>query len=144
MNGPLLPPGAGDTQLWQGQLPGYLGRAVAHPGLRATRRPLERDFKIFRLLDRGDFVGVAGRVFRTKTDELTIWTENLEFLAKCLVPLPEKWHGLTDVEIRYRQRYLDLIVNPDARGVFETRSRVLAAIRGFLDRCGASSKSKRR
>ena len=96
----------------------------------------ERDFKIFRLLDRGDFVGVAGRVFRTKTDELTIWAENLEFLAKCLVPLPEKWHGLTDVEIRYRQRYLDLIVNPDARGVFETRSRVLAAIRGFLDARG--------
>jgi len=91
----------------------------------------ERDFKIFKLLDFGDFVGVDGRVFRTKTNELTVWAVHLEFLAKCLVPLPEKWHGLADVEIRYRQRYLDLIVNRDARRVFETRSRILAAIRRF-------------
>ena len=97
---------------------------------------VERDFKVFRLLDRGDFVGVEGRVFRTKTNELTIWAARLEFLAKCLVTLPEKWHGLTDVEIRYRQRYLDLIVNADTRGVFETRSGVLAAIRRFLDARG--------
>ena len=96
----------------------------------------ERDFKIFRLLDCGDIVGVAGRVFRTKTNELTVWASRLEFLAKCLAPLPEKWHGLTDVEIRYRQRYLDLIINADARRVFETRSRVLAAIRRFLDARG--------
>ena len=96
----------------------------------------ERDFKVFRLLDRGDFVGVKGRVFRTRTNELTIWAADLEFLAKCLVPLPEKWHGLTDVEIRYRQRYLDLIVNAGTRRVFETRSAVLAAIRRFLDARG--------
>ena len=96
----------------------------------------ERDFKIFRLLDFGDIVGVTGRVFRTKTDELTIWASRLDFLTKCLAPLPEKWHGLTDVEIRYRQRYLDLIVNTDARRVFETRSRLLAAIRRFLDARG--------
>ena len=96
----------------------------------------ERDFKVFRLLDRGDFVGVEGRVFRTRTNELTIWAANLEFLAKCLVALPEKWHGLTDVEIRYRQRYLDLIVNADTRRVFETRSGVLTAIRRFLDARG--------
>jgi lysyl-tRNA synthetase class 2 len=92
----------------------------------------ERDFQIFKLLDFGDWVGVEGRLFRTKTKEFTIWASNLEFLAKCLLPLPEKWHGLTDVEIRYRQRYLDLIVNPEARRVFEVRARVVAAIREFL------------
>ena len=92
----------------------------------------ERDFQIFKLLDFGDWVGVEGRLFRTKTKEFTIWASKLEFLAKCLLPLPEKWHGLTDVEIRYRQRYLDLIVNPDSRRVFETRSRIVTAMREFL------------
>src|SRR5438094_3817491 len=92
----------------------------------------ELDFKIYKLLDLGDWVGVEGRLFRTRTNEFTIWASRLHFLAKCLVPLPEKWHGLTDVEIRYRQRYLDLIVNPDSRRVFETRSRVIAAIRDFM------------
>ena len=96
----------------------------------------ERDFQIFKLIDLGDFVGVEGRVFRTRTDELTIWAARLEFLAKCLEPLPEKWHGLTDVETRYRQRYLDLIVNAEARPVFETRSHVLAVIREFLNARG--------
>src|SRR4051794_4231789 len=96
----------------------------------------ERDFALFKLLDFGDFVGVEGHLFRTKTNELTIWASRLEFLAKCFIPLPEKWHGLQDVEIRYRQRYLDLIVNPDARRVFETRSRVLASIRTFLNARG--------
>ena len=93
----------------------------------------EQEFALFRLLDFGDFVGVEGRLFRTKTNELTIWASSLAFLAKCFLPLPEKWHGLTDVETRYRQRYLDLIVNPDSRRVFEVRSRVLAAIRTFLN-----------
>jgi lysyl-tRNA synthetase class 2 len=92
----------------------------------------ERDFQIFKLLDFGDWVGVEGRLFRTRTNELTIWASKIEFLAKCLLPLPEKWHGLTDVEIRYRQRYLDLVVNPDSRRVFEIRSRVVTAIREFL------------
>jgi lysyl-tRNA synthetase class 2 len=92
--------------------------------------PLE--FQIFKLLDFGDWVGVEGHLFRTKTNEFTIWASRLHFLSKCLLPLPEKWHGLTDVEIRYRQRYLDLIVNPEARRVFETRSRVIAAIRAFM------------
>ena len=92
----------------------------------------ERDFQIFKLLDFGDWVGVDGRLFRTKTKEFTVWASKIEFLAKCLLPLPEKWHGLTDVEIRYRQRYLDLIVNPEARRVFETRSRVVTAMRAFL------------
>jgi lysyl-tRNA synthetase class 2 len=92
----------------------------------------ERDFKIFKLLDFGDWIGVEGRLFRTRTNELTIWASTLEFLAKCLLPLPEKWHGLQDVEIRYRQRYLDLIVSPESRRVFEVRSRVITAVREFL------------
>jgi lysyl-tRNA synthetase class 2 len=96
----------------------------------------ERDFAIFGLLDFGDFVGVEGKLFRTKTNELTIWASRLEFLAKCFHPLPEKWHGLADIEIRYRQRYLDLIVNPHTRRVIEVRSRVLAAIRTFLNARG--------
>src|SRR5207244_9634059 len=66
------------------------------------------------------------------TIEFTIWASRVHFLSKCLLPLPEKWHGLTDVEIRYRQRYLDLIVNPDSRRVFEARSRIIAAIREFM------------
>jgi lysyl-tRNA synthetase class 2 len=96
----------------------------------------ERDFAAFKLLDFGDFVGVEGHLFRTKTNELTIWASKLEFLAKCFIPLPEKWHGLQDIETRYRQRYLDLIVNPDSRRVFEVRSKVLASIRGFLNARG--------
>jgi lysyl-tRNA synthetase class 2 len=92
----------------------------------------ELDFKTFKLLDFGDWVGVEGRLFRTKTNEFTIWASSLTFLAKCLLPLPEKWHGLTDIETRYRQRYLDLIVNPESRRVFEVRSRVVTAIREFL------------
>jgi len=92
----------------------------------------ELDFKIYKLLDFGDWLGVDGRLFRTKTNELTIWASRLHFLSKCLLPLPEKWHGLTDVEIRYRQRYLDLIVNPDSRRVFETRSRIISALREFM------------
>jgi lysyl-tRNA synthetase class 2 len=96
----------------------------------------ERDFKVYKLLDFGDFVGVEGRLFRTKTNELTIHASSIEFLAKCFIPLPEKWHGLSDVETRYRQRYLDLIVNPDSRRVFEVRSRTLAAVRTFLNARG--------
>jgi len=94
------------------------------------------DFEIFKRLDFGDHVGVSGRVFRTRTNELTIWAESITFLAKCLLPLPEKWHGLTDVEVRYRQRYLDLIVNAESRRVFEVRARVVAAIRQFMNARG--------
>ena len=100
--------------------------------VRADSMP-ERDFQIFKLLDFGDHVGVSGRVFRTKTNELTIWAGSITFLAKCMLPLPEKFHGLTDVEIRYRQRYLDLIVNAESRKVFETRAKVVAGIRSFLN-----------
>ena len=107
------------------------GKARIQVYIRQDSMP-ERDFRIFKLLDFGDWVGVEGRLFRTKTNEFTIWASGLEFLAKCLLPLPEKWHGLQDVEIRYRQRYLDLIVNPDSRRVFEARSRVVTAMREFL------------
>jgi lysyl-tRNA synthetase class 2 len=93
----------------------------------------EKEFAAFKLLDFGDYVGVEGKLFRTKTNELTIFASSLQFLVKCFEPLPEKWHGLSDVEIRYRQRYLDLIVNPDSRRVFQVRSKVLASIRGFLN-----------
>lgn len=92
-----------------------------------------RDFDVFRLLDVGDLVGVEGRIFRTRTNELTVWVERLEFLAKCFEPLPEKWNELADVETRYRRRYLDLVVNPASRQVFETRSRVIRSIRSFMD-----------
>ena len=94
------------------------------------------DFAVFKLLDFGDQIGVGGRLFRTRTNEFSIWASSLTFLAKCFLPLPEKWHGLQDVETRYRQRYLDLIVNPDARRVFEVRAKVLQAMRGFLDARG--------
>ncbi len=107
------------------------GRAKIQAYIRQDSMP-ELDFRIYKLLDFGDWVGVEGRLFRTKTNELTIWASRLHFLSKCLLPLPEKWHGLTDVEIRYRQRYLDLAVNPDSRRVFETRSKVIAAIREFM------------
>ena len=93
----------------------------------------ERDFELFKLLDLGDLVGAEGYLFRTKTGELTVHVERLHFLAKAMLPLPEKWHGLTDVEIRYRQRYLDLMVNAEVRAIFEKRSRLIRALREFLD-----------
>jgi lysyl-tRNA synthetase class 2 len=96
----------------------------------------ERGFQLFQLLDLGDTIGVAGRVFRTKTDELSIWVEEIFFLNKALLPLPEKWHGLSDVEIRYRQRYLDLIANEKARQVFTTRAQIIREIRRFFDARG--------
>jgi len=96
----------------------------------------ERDFEVYRRLDFGDQIGLEGRLFRTKTHELTVWVARIAFLAKCLLPMPEKWHGLSDLETRYRQRYLDLAVNPDSRHVFETRARVVASFRRFLDARG--------
>ncbi len=96
----------------------------------------EENFKLYRNLDLGDIVGVRGMMFRTKTEELTIFVDRIEFLAKSLLPLPEKWHGLTDVEIRYRQRYLDLIANPRAREIFTQRSRIIAEIRSFFESKG--------
>jgi lysyl-tRNA synthetase class 2 len=83
-------------------------------------------------LDLGDWIGVSGTLFRTKTNEFTVEVHDLTFLSKALRPLPEKWHGLTDVETRYRQRYVDLIANPDVHGIFAMRSRIIAGIRAFL------------
>lgn len=91
------------------------------------------DYALFRTLDIGDIVGVWGDLFRTHTKELTLDARGLRLLAKCLRPLPEKWHGLADVERRYRQRYLDLMVNPQVREVFEKRSRIVRAVRRFFE-----------
>lgn len=89
-------------------------------------------YKVTEQLDLGDWIGVTGVLFRTKTNELTVEVHQLTFLSKALRPLPEKWHGLTDVETRYRQRYVDLIANPDVHEIFSTRSRIIASIRAFL------------
>jgi lysyl-tRNA synthetase, class II len=81
-----------------------------------------KSYWLFQLLDLGDLIGVAGHLFRTKTGELTVWVTEVTLLSKALLPLPEKWHGLSDVEIRYRQRYLDLLSNEKARGIFIRRA----------------------
>ncbi|PYX89688.1 MAG: lysine--tRNA ligase, partial [Acidobacteria bacterium] len=96
----------------------------------------ENGFALYKLLDLGDHIGVSGYLFRTKTNELSIHVETITFLAKDLLPLPEKFHGLTDVELRYRQRYVDLFMNPEVREVFVKRSKVVQAIRRFLDARG--------
>jgi lysyl-tRNA synthetase class 2 len=92
----------------------------------------EQGFALAELLDIGDWIGVSGQLFRTKTNELTIEVKQLTFLCKALRPLPEKWHGLTDVETRYRQRAVDLVANPDVKRIFVTRSKIVQAIRNFL------------
>jgi lysyl-tRNA synthetase, class II len=94
------------------------------------------NFALYNLLDIGDFIGVEGYLFRTKTNELSVHAKKIEFLAKSFLPLPEKWHGLSDVEIRYRQRYLDLIANQESREVFVTRSNIIKETRNFLDARG--------
>jgi lysyl-tRNA synthetase class 2 len=96
----------------------------------------ERDFQLYKLLDIGDFIGVEGTLFRTRTGELTVLATGLTFLAKSFLPLPEKWHGLTDVEIRYRRRYVDLVVNREVREVFVKRSLIVRELRHFLDERG--------
>jgi len=93
----------------------------------------EPAWALYGALDLGDWIGISGTVFKTRTGELTVKAKELVFLAKCLRPLPEKWHGLKDVEMRYRQRYLDLAVNSESRRVFETRSAVIRYLRRFLD-----------
>jgi lysyl-tRNA synthetase class 2 len=96
----------------------------------------ENDFALYQLLDIGDIIGAEGYLFRTKTGELTVHVERLEYLAKTLLSMPEKWHGLEDVEVRYRQRYLDLIANPEVRKIFVARSRIIAAFRRRLEERG--------
>ena len=90
----------------------------------------------FGWLDTGDFIGIDGRLFKTNTGETTVEAHDITMLTKSLQPLPEKWHGLTDVEKRYRQRYLDLISNDDIQTIFRTRSRVISTMRRLLDERG--------
>lgn len=117
---------------------GKAGFAVLQDGSDRLQVYLKKDllsvqaYAICEQLDLGDWIGVTGMLFRTKTNEFTVEVRELTFLSKALRPLPEKWHGLTDVETRYRQRYVDLIANPDVHHIFATRSRIIAAIRAFL------------
>jgi lysyl-tRNA synthetase class 2 len=92
----------------------------------------EEAFEIFKMLDIGDIVGLDGPVSRTRTGELTVFVEKFELLSKALMPLPEKWHGLRDIELRYRRRYVDLFFNPQAREVFRRRIKAIARIRELL------------
>jgi lysyl-tRNA synthetase class 2 len=96
----------------------------------------ERAYRLFGLVDLGDFIGVAGRVMRTRKGELSVQAREIAFLSKALLPPPEKWHGLQDVEVRYRQRYLDLMANPEVRRAFVLRSSMVSAMRRFLDERG--------
>jgi len=93
----------------------------------------ERDFDLFAELDPGDLIGLKGPIFRTRRGEITLEIHSFQLLTKSLRPLPEKWHGLKDVEIRYRQRYVDLIANPEVRDVFRARTKIIASLRGLLD-----------
>ena len=101
-----------------------------------SRDDLGEEYAAFKKLDIGDIVGVTGFVFQTKTGEVTVHAEKLTLLSKSLKPLPEKFHGLTDVDVRYRQRYVDLIVNPEVRDTFIKRSQIISEIRRFLDARG--------
>lgn len=96
----------------------------------------ETAYKLYELLDIGDIIGVSGYLFRTRTNELSIHVEDLTFLSKIMLTLPEKWHGLEEVETRYRQRYLDLISNGDARSTFVTRSKIIGSLRRQLNERG--------
>ncbi len=92
----------------------------------------EETYDLFKRIDIGDIIGVRGRVFRTRRGEISVEVSEIKLLAKSLRPLPDKWHGLKDVELRYRQRYVDLMVNPDVRMVFESRSKIIQLLRNFL------------
>jgi lysyl-tRNA synthetase class 2 len=96
----------------------------------------EKDYELYQLLDLGDIIGVDGYLFRTRTGELSVHAERLHFLSKTLLSMPEKWHGLEDTETRYRQRYLDLIANPDVRKVFVTRAKIISSFRRQLESHG--------
>ncbi len=96
----------------------------------------EEQYEIFKKLDIGDIIGVEGKIFKTRTGEITVKVSKFELLTKSLLPLPEKWHGLKDKEIRYRKRYLDLIVNDNVKKNFELRTKIIKEIRNFLDMQG--------
>ena len=110
-------------QDYKGQIQGYIGKNILSAD----------DYFVFKKLDIGDIIYIFGKLFRTKTNELTIEAQKLILLSKSIRPLPEKWHGLTDVETRYRQRYLDLIANPKVKEIFYRRSRIIKLIRQFMD-----------
>ncbi|MFH1892094.1 MAG: amino acid--tRNA ligase-related protein, partial [Candidatus Zixiibacteriota bacterium] len=93
-------------------------------------------YALYKQIDIGDLIGCRGKVFRTKKGEMSIWVESFEMLAKSLRPLPEKWHGLKDVEMRYRQRYLDLISNREVKEIFLNRAKIIRSIRDYLDNDG--------
>ncbi len=101
-----------------------------------AKKELGDAFTLLKALDRGDFLGAKGFVFRTKMGDLALHVQSFEVLSKGLAPLPDKWHGLVDIEKRYRQRYVDLIVNPHVRDVFMQRSKIIAAMRRFIDAQG--------
>ena len=109
-----------------GRLQGYLKKDLIG----------EEQFLLFKKIDLGDFLGLEGSLFRTKTGELTLLVKKIQLLAKSLRSLPEKFHGLIDVEQRYRQRYLDLLVNANVREIFKVRSRMIHMIRGFMTERG--------
>lgn len=111
------------------------GRAKIQAYVRADKVGAEA-YERFKLLDIGDCLSVAGELFKTKTGELTVLCESFSFLAKCFHPLPEKWHGLQDIEIRTRRRYLDLMINPEVGEVFRLRSAIISWIRRFFDSRG--------
>ena len=110
-------------QDYKSQIQCYVAKNILSP----------EDYFVFKKLDIGDIIYISGKLFRTKTDELTIEAEKLTLLSKSIHPLPEKWHGLTDIETRYRQRYLDLIANPKVKEIFYRRSRIIKLIRQFMD-----------
>ncbi len=110
-------------QDYKGQIQGYIAKNILSA----------EDYFVFKKLDIGDIVYISGKLFRTKTDEMTIEAQSLILLSKSIRPLPEKWHGLTDIETRYRQRYLDLIANPKVKEIFYRRSRIIKLIRQFMD-----------
>src|SRR5690606_16060318 len=146
-----------DPERWTGEALEATGRRVALAGRMLAKRvmgkaafaqiqddsgriqlflqsaTLGERYDAFKTWDVGDIVAVEGALMRTKTGELSVKADTLRLLTKSLRPLPDKWHGLTDVEQRYRQRYVDLVVSPEAREVFVKRSRIIAAIRRWLD-----------
>jgi lysyl-tRNA synthetase class 2 len=111
------------VQDYKGQIQSYIAKNILSA----------EDYFVFKKLDIGDIIYISGKLFRTTTNELTIEAQKLTLLSKSIRPLPEKWHGLTDVETRYRQRYLDLIANPKVKEIFYRRSHIIKLIRQFMD-----------
>ena len=96
----------------------------------------DEEYEWFKKYDIGDIIGVQGEVFRTQKGQISVKADEVKLLSKSLLPLPEKWHGLKDTELRYRQRYVDLIVNPDVKKAFVMRSRFIRHMRSYLDERG--------